>query len=147
MALRITIADEILEDGLDVMYEIMGGHVADRDTIIAETERVYAASFKVTQDRDTVWRAQGVLRDVAPLYKHPVYAALLDQRGVAERSLMVVEAGMCILRIDYADEEPIQAAMDLFRESLIDAGKEGMVRCHDLGRSLEDWRPLEHVSR
>lgn len=144
-AVRIYIADEVLDDGLDMHYEILGGDLEAREEIQQESRRLFGAEFKVTQDRPDVWRANGCFHDLTVLRAHPVFGRLLDLRKEADRVLMVFEAGLCILRLDFAcgDDDPRVAKWkSAFLGGIEALGREGTVRAALLDRSLEDWAPL-----
>lgn len=141
-AVRIYIADDVLEDGLDAHYEILGGTPEAREGILEECVRLYEATFKVTQDRQTVWRANACFHATEVLENHPIFGRLLSLRQHADRTLMVFEAGKCIIRMDFDGEHAIQTWEQQFRDGMAELGCPGTVRVAELDRSLEDWRPL-----
>lgn len=100
VAIRMTVADEILEDGLDVFYEILGGDAELRQTLVLEMKKQYQATIKVNQDREDAWRANVCFNNVGALRNVPLFQAFLDHRYDSERLVLVYEDGMAIFRVD-----------------------------------------------
>lgn len=144
-AVRMYIADEILSDGLDVRYEILGGDAAARAKLIEESEHLFGATFKVTQDRPAVWRAHACFTDLSALEAHPVFGAMLAMREDADRAVLIFEDGLCIVRLDF-DLEEADPKLESWRVALAEGvqqmGDTGAIRVAQLDRSLEDWQPL-----
>lgn len=144
VAVRIQVADDNLDDGLDLNYEMIGGNPDLSAEVVRLIEDHFNGTAKVTQDRPGLWRAFVCLHDLDALKQHPLYGIMLDHRQDADRVLMVFEEGQCIQRIDFDADEAgdVEGVANALRQSAKAAGLDCMVRTANLGRSLEDWEPL-----
>lgn len=145
LAVRMTVVDEVIEDGLDVFYEILGGTPDLRATMIGTMQQQYRATIKVNQDRPEAWRANVCFLDLAPMRDNPFFDALLESRFDSDRLVLVYEDGMAIYRVDLPatkSAEDVAAVADRIRAAARRVDPKATVRTGELARELEDWQPL-----
>ncbi len=142
MAVRMYVADDILDDGLDVHYEVINGSKSTIEELVAAAGALFSATFRVTQDRPNIWRATARYFDVGPIAQHDVWGEILRRRTEADRLMQVYEGGLCIVRMDMAPNATAHEADALAEKIRSAATRACSVRVADLGRSLEDWQPL-----
>ena len=145
LAVRMTVVDEVIEDGLDVFYEILGGTAEIRTLLIGGMQQQYQATIKVNQDRPEAWRANVCFTDLSAMRSNPFFSALLDMRYESERLILVYEDGMAIYRLDLPDSysmEDAEAVATRIRDAARRSDPDVIVRIGELARDLEDWEPL-----
>lgn len=146
MAVRLSVADDILEDGLDATYEVVGGPREVREQVMAGLRAEYGADIKITQNREDVLRFIACFHNWQILRDHPVMSLLIDKRYAVDRMSIVYEAGQCVLRLTFPAGET-DASLETHRANLAqvckDAGLVALVRVGALDREMEDWKPFD----
>lgn len=148
MAVRMTIADDIMEDGIDLRCEIIGGNEDDRQGVVKHLIDFYDASYKITQEREYMWTANVCLHNVQAARENPLFDAVLTQRQWADKFVMVYEAGMLALRLDFPDHIA-SAQQDQVTNTLCAAARmidpSAVARRGVATNILDSWRPLAEV--
>lgn len=145
LAIRMTVVDEVIEDGLDVFYEILGGTPEVCSLLIGGMQQQYQAKIRVNQDRLEAWRANVCFTDLSSMRENPFFNALLDTRFDSERLVLVYEDGMAIYRLDLPAAWTMKDAeviADRIRDAARRTDPRAVVRLGELARDLEDWQPL-----